>query len=62
MCTGYCMEGWNYRILPLKLILHCMLTKWNLNKNFKKNSILAIEKGPVLKCLKNHCASSDTLF
>ena len=28
-----CMEGLNQHIVNLKLILRCMLTKWNLNKN-----------------------------
>ena len=31
-----CMEVLNHYIVHLKLTLHCMLTNWNLNKNFFK--------------------------
>lgn len=34
MSTGCCMEVLNHYIVHLKLMLHCMLTDWNLNKNF----------------------------
>lgn len=34
--TGYCMEVLNYYTVHLKSALHCMLTKKNLNKDFKK--------------------------
>ena len=36
MCTGYHLEVLNQVIVHLKLILYCLLTNWNLNKNFKK--------------------------
>ena len=29
------MEVWNHYTVHLKLILYCMLTNWNLNKNLK---------------------------
>lgn len=38
MSTRWCMEVWNYYILHMELILHCMLTNWNLNKNLKKEA------------------------
>ena len=34
-CNG--MEVLNHYIVHMKLMLHCMLTNWNLNKNFKTN-------------------------
>ena len=36
MGTECCMAVLNHYIVYLKLILHCMLTNWNLNKNLKK--------------------------
>jgi len=36
MSTGCCMEVLNHCIVHLKLIVHCMLTSWNLNKNLEK--------------------------
>lgn len=35
MSTGSCMEMLHHGIVHLKLKLHCMLTTWKLNKNFK---------------------------
>ena len=41
MNTGCRMEVLSHYIVPLKLMLHCMLTSWNLNKNLreKKNPV-----------------------
>ena len=36
MSIGYCTEVLNLYIVHLKLILHCMLTNWNQNKNLEK--------------------------
>ena len=33
MCTGWCMEVLGYCVVYLNLILHSILTNWNLNKN-----------------------------
>ena len=33
LSTGCCMEVLNHYMVDLKLILHYMLTNWNLNKN-----------------------------
>lgn len=34
--NGCYMEVLNHYIIHLKLLLYCMFTNWNLNKNFKK--------------------------
>ena len=36
MSTQWYMEVLNHCIVHLKLIIHCMLTNWNLSKNLKK--------------------------
>lgn len=39
MITGYYMDVLNHYIIYLKLILHCLLPNWNLNKDFKKKNV-----------------------
>ena len=43
MSNEFCMEVLNDYIVHLKLILHFMLTYWNLNKNLKKKSFATIK-------------------
>ena len=39
MRNGCFMEVLNHYTVQLKLISHCMLSNWNLNKSFKKGFI-----------------------
>lgn len=36
MSTGYCMEVLNHYVVHLKVIQHCTLINWNVNKNLKR--------------------------
>lgn len=40
--SGWCLEGTRHRILQLKLVLHCKLTNWSLNKDLRKNKKIKI--------------------
>ena len=57
-CT--CDEHWvllgslSHCIVQLKLILHCMLTNWNLNKNLRGTWVAQLVKGPTLDFGSGH--------
>ena len=51
MTTGFCMDMLNHYVVHLKLILHCVLTNWNLNKNLKTKMNAKVGEGSRDLCL-----------
>ena len=49
MSTRCCMEVLNHYIVHLKLILHCIITNWNLNNNLKKSPQAILDVQPQWK-------------
>ena len=47
MSTGYCMEVMNHCVVHLQLILQCILSIWNLNKNLNKKIVLRSNRNPL---------------
>ena len=59
MSPRHCMEVLDHYIVRLKLILHCMLTHWNFNKNVKKKYIPAMSTATLEHCYKVRSPSID---
>ena len=48
MSTDCCMEMLNHYVVHPKIILHCILTNWKLNKNFRGTWVAQLVKHPTL--------------
>ena len=54
MNTGCCIAMLNHYILHLKLVLHCMLTNWNLKKNSNNVFIVPANAHVGIQPMKKH--------